>query len=64
MEQILVALVAAVPATLASMAAWRNAKAANHQTNGKLQEPLQRIETKLDDLSAWQSEHITRWHLN
>lgn len=64
MEAVIVAVVAAIPATVASMAAWRNAKQANHQTNGQLHEPLKRIETKLDDLSTWQAEHITRWHLN
>lgn len=64
MDAILVAVVAAVPATIASLASWRNAKAANHQTNGLLQEPLKRIEDKLDDLSAWQADHIGRWHQN
>ena len=64
MEAVIVAVVAAIPATLASLAAWRNARQANHQTNGMLHEPLNRIETKLDDLSEWQAQHISRWHLN
>ena len=64
MEAILVAVVAAVPATLASLAAWRNARQANHQTNGMLHEPLSRIESKLDDLAEWQAQHIGRWHRN
>ncbi len=49
MESLLVAVVAAVPATLASMAAWRQAKQASHQTNGLLQEPLQEIRTTVLD---------------
>lgn len=62
MEAVLVAVVAAVPATLASLAAWRNAKQANHQTNGMLHEPLERIEAKIDDLADWQAKHVARWH--
>ncbi len=64
MEAIVVAVVAAIPATVAAFAAWRSSRVAVHQTNGMLHEPLGRIETKLDDMSAWQAEHITRWHLN
>jgi hypothetical protein len=64
MEAIIVATVAAIPATIASLAAWRNARAANHQTNGQLQEPLNRIEAKIDDLAEWQAQHVTRWHSN
>lgn len=63
-QTLAIAIVAAIPATIASLASWRNAKAANHQTNGLLQEPLKRIEEKLDDLAAWQSDHLNRWHKN
>lgn len=64
MEAIIVATVAAIPATIASLAAWRNARAANHQTNGQLHGPLQRIEAKIDDLAEWQAQHVNRWHQN
>lgn len=64
MEAIIVAVVAAIPATVASVASWKHAKAAAHQTNGQLHEPLKRIETKIDDVTSWQSDHVTRWHLN
>lgn len=63
-ETIAVAIVAIVPTTIASLAAWRSAKQASHQTNGLLHEPLKRIEEKIDDLAAWQSDHLGRWHIN
>lgn len=61
-QNIAVAIITIVPTTIASIAAWRNSRAAKHQTNGALSEPLSRIEDKLDDLSAWQRDHLNRWH--
>lgn len=58
MEAIIVAVVAAIPATVAAL----NARAAKQQTNGQLHNKLDRMETKIDDLSAWQADHIRRWH--
>jgi hypothetical protein len=49
MEAILVSLVAAVPATIAATAAWRNAKSAKAQTNGMLHEPLEQIRVAVLD---------------
>lgn len=63
-ETIAVAIVAIVPTTIASLAAWRSARQASHQTNGLLHEPLKRIEDKIDDLAAWQGSHVSRWHQN
>lgn len=57
-----VAGIAAVAPTIAALAAWHNAKAAKNQTNGMLHNKLDRMETKLDDLSDWQADHISRWH--
>lgn len=61
-QSLAVAIIAIVPTTIASIAAWRNARIAKHQTNGALSEPLSRIEEKLDDLGRWQSDHVGRWH--
>lgn len=63
-QSIAIAVVTIVPTTIASLAAWRSAKGAQRQTNGMLHEPLQRIEEKLDDLAAWQRDHVGRWHQN
>jgi hypothetical protein len=46
-----------VPPTIAALAAWRASKRAVHQTNGMLQDPLARIEAKLEDLLDWQVRH-------
>ena len=59
MEAIIVAVVAAIPATLAATAAWRNAKQAAHQTNGMLHEPLARMEGALNTITALIVDHIS-----
>lgn len=61
-QSLAVAIVTVVPATIASLAAWRSAKGAQRNTNGQLHEPLKRIELKLDDLTEWQRDHVARWH--
>lgn len=63
-QSIAITIITVVPATIASLAAWRSARGAQRQTNGQLHEPLQRIEQKIDDLSAWQADHLGRWHQN
>lgn len=63
-ETLAIAVVAIIPTTIASLAAWRSARKASHQTNGMLHEPLQRIEEKIDDLAKWQASHLDRWHTN
>lgn len=60
----LAAIVTAFGTLIASLASWRNARAAKNQTNGQLHEPLNRIETKVDDLAKWQAMHLDRWHNN
>lgn len=66
MENVIVAVVAAVPATIASIAAWRNAKQANHQTNGLLQEPVQEIRTAVLDtqLRVTRVENVVLDHID
>lgn len=49
METVIASLVAAVPATIASVAAWRHAKVARIQTNSALHDPLDRIEAVVLD---------------
>jgi hypothetical protein len=56
---VIVACVAAIPATLAALGAWRNAKQAVHQTNGMLHEPLGRMEENLTTISKLLVSHIT-----
>lgn len=61
-QSLAIAIITVVPTTIASLAAWRSARGAQRQTNGALHEPLNRIESKLDDLAKWQEQHINRWH--
>lgn len=55
-----IALVAAVPPTIAALAAWRGAAVAVQQTNGHVAGPLARIEATLANAVEWQVEHDRR----
>jgi hypothetical protein len=59
MEAIIVAAVAAIPATIAATAAWRNARQAAFQTNGMLHTPLARMEETLNSLTRLLVDHVT-----
>lgn len=57
-------ILAGVAALVTALGSWRKAKQAADQTNGQLHGKLDRMEMKIDDLAAWQSDHIGRWHQN
>jgi X-X-X-Leu-X-X-Gly heptad repeat protein len=67
MEGVAIAVVAAVPPTLAALAAWRkgasvHASVGNTNGAGSLQDQVKRLNAKVDDLADWQGDHLTRWH--
>jgi len=71
MEAVIVAAVAALPATIVAIAGLRKSAQAAHQTNGLLQEPLQEIRTAVLDTQVRMTrvegvvvDHITNHNHN
>lgn len=58
MGEILIGL-GTIVAGIGSLAAWRNAKQAAHQTNGMLHTPLARMEDTLNSLTRLIVDHVT-----
>jgi hypothetical protein len=67
MDAVIVAVVAAVPPTLAALAAWRKGESVHASvgyTNGEgsIQSQLARLNAKVEDVASWQADHLSRWH--
>lgn len=58
--EIIIAVIAALPPTVAAFAAWRHVRPQNGRGNLNCQ--LGRLESKMDALMAWAEEHQRRGH--
>jgi hypothetical protein len=62
--EILAAVISAVAPTTMAALAWRNARAAKHQTNGALHGPISEIKADVAEIRLGLAEHREEHHRN